>query len=700
MAATASGPGKTNLLATEPSPYLRQHAHNPVDWWPWGEAAFAEARRRDVPIFLSIGYATCHWCHVMAHESFEDAEVARRMNEAFVNIKVDREERPDVDEEYMAVCQQMTGHGGWPLTAILDHKKRAFFAGTYFPKESRHGRIGMLDLVPRITEAWTTKRADLEGQAEHILQHVRGEAHSHGDEMVSPDAEAPASLDGKVLTEATQAFAQRFDAEHGGFGSAPKFPSPHNLLFLLRRHARGDKDALAMVTTTLTKMADGGVRDHLGGGFHRYSTDREWLVPHFEKMLYDQAMLAMAYLEGFQATGETRFAWVACQTLDYVLRDLADPAGGFRCAEDADSEGVEGKFYVWTKAEIERLLGPDAELACAMSDITTAGNFEDEATHKRTGANILHIARSLDEVAAKRNLDPKTLQERMEPHRKRLLAERIKRVRPLLDDKVLTDWNGLMIAALAKAATVTESPRYLAAAKRCAEFLWTTMRRKDGGLRHRFHHGVVDEHSFLDDYAYVVWGFLELHDATLDALWLERAIEVAGHMQADFAHPGGGWFTSPKHGEDLGARRRDAADGALPSGNATAAWCLHRLSLLTGDTRWRDVADAAIAAHSAQVERWPPAFPMLLMALDLALGPTQELVVAGSGPGADAMLVEARMGYRPNLVLLRAGSATAKVAPWTAEHKPVGGKPAAYLCENKACKQPTTNAAELRRLLQ
>jgi uncharacterized protein YyaL (SSP411 family) len=680
-----------NRLAGEPSPYLRQHAQNPVAWWPWGEAAFAEARRRDVPVFLSIGYATCHWCHVMAHESFEDAAVAELMNAAFVNVKVDREERPDVDDVYMAVCQQMTGSGGWPLTVLLTPGKKPFFAGTYFPRESRHGRIGMLDLVPRVQEAWRTQRAQLEQQAEHILQHVRGEPHGHGEGEEGFDpTQAPTTETGlHTLQAGVAALAQRFDKAHGGFGVAPKFPSPHHLLFLLRQHARGDGRALPMVEAQLAAMALGGIRDHLGGGFHRYSTDRGWLLPHFEKMLYDQAMVAVACAEAFQATGNPAHADLTRSTLDYVLRDLADPAGGFRCAEDADSEGVEGKFYVWTKQEILDLLGPaDGERFCAAYGVTAEGNFHDEATRERTGANILHLGRPLSaaEEAA------------TAPLRAKLLAARNKRVRPLLDDKVLTDWNGLALAAFAKAGTALKEPRYLAAADRCADFLHAKMRRHDGRLLHRWHAGKTDATAFLDDHAYLLWGLLELYDATLESKRLAWATEVAGQLLDRFAAPEGGFHGAPNDGEDLGVRRKDAYDGALPSGNAVAAWSLHRLALLTGDTRWSDAADRTIGTYAAQVEQAPAAFTMMLAALDLALGPTQELAVAGT-VGADALVSAARAGYRPRLVLLRADAATAQAAPWLAEHKPLGGKAAAYLCESHACKSPTTDAAELRKLL-
>jgi uncharacterized protein YyaL (SSP411 family) len=689
----ASAGATQNRLAGEPSPYLRQHAGNPVEWWPWGEEAFAEARRRDVPVFLSIGYATCHWCHVMAHESFEDAEVARLLNAAFVCVKVDREERPDVDDAYMAVCQQMTGSGGWPLTVLLTPDKKPFFAGTYFPRESRHGRIGMLDLVPRVGEAWRTQRAQLEHQADHILQHLRGEAHAHGEgeEAFEPDEAQPAAAAGlHTLQAGVSALAQRFDPVHGGFGVAPKFPSPHHLLFLLRMRSReGEPAPLQMAQAQLRAMALGGIRDHLGGGFHRYSTDREWLVPHFEKMLYDQAMVALACAEAFQATGEPAHAELARSTLDYVLRDLADPAGGFRCAEDADSEGVEGKFYVWTRDEILRLLGPgDGERFCTAYGVAVEGNFHDEATRERTGTNILHLRGPL----------PAAEDAALAPLRAKLLAARGKRVRPLLDDKVLTDWNGLAIAALAKAGIVLNEPRYLEAATRCAAFLRAKMRRADGRLLHRWHAGRTDATAFLDDHAYLLWGLLELHEATLDASHLGWALEVAQQTLDRFSAPEGGFHGAPSDGEDLGVRRRDAYDGALPSGNAVAAWCLHRLALLTGDTKWSAAADRTLAAYAAQVEQAPAAFTMMLVALDLALGPTQELAIA---PGEDeaALLAEARRGHRPRLALLRADPATARLAPWLAEHRPLGGKAAAYLCEGHACKRPTADPAELRRLL-
>ena len=686
MAKQAPAGTRTNALADEPSPYLRQHMHNPVDWRPWGEAAFAEARRRDVPVFVSVGYATCHWCHVMAHDSFEDDEVARRMNAAFVNVKVDREERPDVDDALMAVCQAMTGSGGWPLNVLLTPDRKPFFAGTFFPKQSRHGRIGMLDLVPRIQEAWTTRRKELLEQAEHVVRHVAAD-----------DPQPRARLGAATLDAAAKAFAARFDATRGGFGGAPKFPSPHILLFLLRRWSRGqDPDALAMVVRTLHAMADGGVHDHVGGGFHRYSTDRDWLLPHFEKMLYDQAMLALAYSEAHQATGEARFAEVARGILEYVLRDLQDPAGGFRCAEDADSEGEEGRFYVWTKAELERVLGADARLVASAYGVSVEGNFEDEATHRRTGANVLHLPRPLAEVAQANGMSVADLQARLAAARKRLLAARSQRVRPLLDDKVLTDWNGLAIAAFAKAATALGEPRYLAAAAGAARFLKAKMTDRQGRLLHRWRDGRTDGLSFLDDHAFLLWGLVELYDASLDPAWLQAAVQVASQLLERFPDGHGGFTLSPKGGEDLGLRRRDAYDGAIPSGNSAAAYALLRLGLLTGDERWSAAGRGVLDAFSPQLAAHPQAFAMMLCALDLDVGPTQELVVAGDGKSALALLGVARTGFHPRLALLHARKGLADVAPWTAQHKPLaGGAAAAYLCQGQSCRAPTGDAKVL-----
>jgi uncharacterized protein YyaL (SSP411 family) len=650
-----------------------------VDWWPWGEEAFAEARRRDVPLFVSVGYSTCHWCHVMAHESFEDASVAGLMNDAFVCVKVDREERPDVDESLMAVCQAMSGSGGWPLSVVMAPDKRPFFAGTYFPRESKWGRIGMLDLVPRIQQAWQGQRAKLLEQADHTLAHLSTPPRAGGGEL------------GVVTIDAgAQGFLARFDAARGGFGPAPKFPSPHNLLFLLRHHHRtGNASSLQMVETTLEALQSGGIRDHLGGGFHRYSTDEGWLVPHFEKMLYDQALLAFAFAEAHQATGRADFAATCRATLDYALRDLADPAGGFRSAEDADSEGVEGKFYVWREGEIARILGPaDGQRFATAYGVRPNGNFRDEAGGSPSGANILHTPRPMTPAEAAA----------LAPMRTRLLAERAKRVRPHLDDKVLTDWNGMAIAAFAAGGRILGEPTYTAAAVRAAGFLHASMRRSGGRLRHRWRAGARDEFAFLDDSAFLLWGLVELYEATLDARWLVWAVEVAGAMMADHADADGTLRLSPRDAERLPAARTDAYDGAMPSGNSMAAWTLARLGLLTGDEAWTRDAQRIVQAFSGQVSQHPPAFPVLLMAADLLAGPTEEVVIAGEGAEADAMLAVLRGTFRPRTIWLRAAG-LGHVAAWTDGMRAPPGTAKAYACRGFACDAPVSTAAELARVL-
>ncbi len=472
----------SNRLQHAHSPYLLQHRENPVDWWAWSDEAFEAARAQDKPVFLSIGYSTCHWCHVMAHESFEDEEVARLMNDAFISIKVDREERPDIDNLYMTVCQMMTGHGGWPLTVLMTPDKKPFFAGTYFPKHSRHGRPGMLDLVPRIQQAWQEERQKLLASAEEITG------------ILQEAAARPASgrsLDQDALHLAFAQLRRRFDPQHGGFGTAPKFPAPHNLLFLLRYWKRTGEDlALRMVEATLHHMRLGGVYDHVGYGFHRYATDARWTLPHFEKMLYDQAMIALACVETFQATGNAAYEQTARDIFAYVLRDMTAPEGGFYSAEDADSEGREGKFYLWTLDELRAVLDADlAALVVRIYNVEAAGNFEEEATRQRTGENILYLKKPLAEHAAALGVDEATLAARLERARQILFDHREARVHPGKDDKVLTDWNGLMIAVLARAARVFDDDAYARAAQGAAAFLLTTMRRDDGRLLHRFRRG-------------------------------------------------------------------------------------------------------------------------------------------------------------------------------------------------------------------
>ncbi len=527
----------TNRLAEEKSPYLLQHAENPVDWYAWGEEAFELAKKENKPVFLSIGYSTCHWCHVMAHESFEDEDVARLMNDAFVNIKVDREERPDIDGVYMEVAQMITGRGGWPLTIIMTPDKKPFYAATYIPKEGRHNMLGMMDLVPRIKELWETDQANIDeviGKIEQALS--ESSSPGHKDDLTLADVDLAYSQ-----------LSQRFDEERGGFGSAPKFPSPHNLLLILRHWKRtGDERALYIAEKTLQSMRLGGLFDHLGFGFHRYSTDAEWLLPHFEKMLYDQASLMMAYTEAYQITKKQEYADVVRDISEYVTRDLTSPEGAFYSAEDADSEGEEGKFYTWTQNEIKDVLKEDvANIFLQVYNIHEEGNFEDEATRKTTGLNIPHLKQSIDIKTDSTNMSRQELEILLDNARTKLFIRRERRVRPSLDDKILTDWNGFMIAALAKASVAIGEKKYLEVAEKALSFILETMLDEKRGLFHRYKDGDVAIGAFLDDYAYLVWALLEAYEATFKPEYLEQAKNLTLELIENFwdEEEGGFFFT-------------------------------------------------------------------------------------------------------------------------------------------------------------
>jgi len=509
---------KANHLINEKSPYLLQHAYNPVDWYPWGEEAFEKARRENKPIFLSIGYSTCHWCHVMEHESFEDSTVAEEMNKTFISIKVDREERPDIDNIYMSVCQLLTGSGGWPLTIIMTPKKKPFFAGTYFPKETRFGRIGIIELTQKIAESWIVERDKINSSAEQIVEAIKNQQNISGNSEITEEA----------MNNAFEQFKSRFDSQFGGFGSSPKFPSPHNLTFLLRywKHT-GNLDALKMVEKTISSMRLGGIFDHIGFGFHRYSTDREWFLPHFEKMLYDQAMLTSAYIETYQATQNEEYALVAREIIEYVLRDMTSSEGGFYSAEDADSEGIEGKFYVWSIDEIRKILNEkEAQLFITTYNLEQDGNFSEEATKIKTGENIPHLKSNLHDIAKRIVLNQSELERRLETIRQKLFAEREKRIHPYKDDKILTDWNGLMIASLAKTARVLDNDKFKNAAIKAMEFILTKMKDSNNRLLHRYRDGEFSIQATLDDYAFVIWGLLELYETTFDINYLKTAIEL------------------------------------------------------------------------------------------------------------------------------------------------------------------------------
>jgi len=690
-----------NRLADEQSPYLRQHAANPVDWYAWGDEAFEVARDQDRPIFLSIGYATCHWCHVMAHESFEDEDVARLLNRAFVPVKIDREERPDVDAVYMTVCQMMTGHGGWPLTVVLTPELEPFFAGTYFPRASRGGRIGMLELLPRIESLWRDRREDVDESAASITEALRAATSV-------PEGEAPGESDVAAVMKTLEA---RFDRQHGGFGGAPKFPSPHTLMFLLRAWERsGDGTALDMATTTLHAMRRGGLHDQLGGGFHRYSTDAQWRLPHFEKMLYDQALIALAYTEAWQATGEDAFESTARRTLDYVLRELRDPAGGFHSAEDADSEGEEGKYYVWTDAELAAALPNDDDLELAMRAFGAepGGNFRDEATGRRSGANVLLLAEDAGELAARRGGDRAQMAERMDAIRRRLLEVRAARVAPERDDKVLADWNGLAIAGLARAGRVFGEARYVDAASRAADFVHSTLRAPGGRPLHRWRAGDAAIPAMADDMAFMAWGLVELYEATYEPRWLERALEVIDDLIERFEAPGGGFFQTPADVEPTLVRVQESSDGALPSANSVAALTLLRVGRLVGRTDLEVTARRTLEALGGRVSGSPAAHTAFLQAVLFEAGPTAEVVVSGAADGTATrrLLSPLRRGFHPRTVTLfrpsddaDTAARLARLAPFTKSLRPVDGVAAAYVCRNHTCERPRTEPGALERAL-
>ena len=693
-----TAPPHRNRLAREKSPYLLQHASNPVDWHPWGEEAFEIARREDRPIFLSIGYSTCHWCHVMERESFEQEDVARILNQHFVPVKVDREERPDVDQIYMTVCQALTGSGGWPLTLILTPDRRPFFAGTYFPPEARSGRPGLKEILYQVVSAWEQQRDRVAEAAERITREIQPQfAGNPG-----------GALGAETLRLAFEQLASRYDEPHGGFGIAPKFPTAHVLTFLLRYWLRaGEPRALEMVETTLQAMRRGGIFDHVGFGFHRYSTDREWLVPHFEKMLYDQALLMIAYVEAYQATGNPLYGAVAKEIAAYVLRDMTSPEGAFYSAEDADSEGEEGKFYVWRRSEVEAILGAeDAALYCRAYHIEPDGNWRDEATGRIPGTNIPHLDEAPAGIAKEVGIEPAALAQRLEASRQKLFQARERRVRPHKDDKILTSWNGLMIAALSKAGQAFDDPSYAKAAERALDFLSAKLVREDGRLLARFRDGEAAHPAYLDDYAFLAWGLLELYEATFAARHLDAALRLVGEMERLFRDArAGGYFFTGEDGEALLARAKEIYDGAAPSGNSVAALVLLRLGRITGDAAFERSAEAIFKAFSGTAARAPTAHTQLLAALDFALGPTREIVIAGekADPEARSMAREVTRRFMPRKIVLwnapDESKALHRLAPFVKAQTPIAGASAAYLCENYACRAPVTSADELGRLL-
>ena len=681
-------PHAPNRLAREKSPYLLQHALNPVDWYPWGEEAFERARREDKPIFLSIGYSTCHWCHVMERESFENDAVAAALNTHFVAVKLDREERPDVDRVYMTAMQMMGLGGGWPLNVFLTPDLTPFYGGTYFPPQSTHGRIGMLDLLPRIDEAWRTQRDQVLTQSAQVIEALSSLSARTGE--AGGDRAA-------LLERAFESLARSEDEGFGGFGREPKFPQPSNLAFLFHWYARDPglhREALDMALRQLDAMRQGGIHDHLGGGFHRYSTDRLWLVSHFEKMLYDQSQIAWGYLAAFQLTGQLAHAAAARGIFDYVRRDLMSPEGGFYSAEDADSEGEEGRFYVWTPTQVAEVLGAaDAELFCAFHDITPRGNFE-HAT------SIIHVMQPLEEFARARGLDTATLAERFGRCRMALLAARSRRVRPHLDDKVLTAWNGLMISAFARGARALADASLAATAARAGEFIMSRMfDPATGALLRRYRDGEAAAAGQLDDYAYMAYGCLDLYRATFDVVWLERAVALTEALIERFADDEhGGLFESPAGDPHVRVRMKSDYDGAENSGASIAALVLLALGRLLDRGGWIERAGTLLAFHAGRLERAPSAMPTMLLAMELEAGAPRHIVVTGPRENAAtrALVGEFDQRYCPeDLLLLIDGDATrqrlAALAPFTAALAPLHGTATAYVCIQYACRLPATD---------
>ncbi len=688
-----------NRLLLEKSPYLLQHAANPVDWYPWGPEAFEKARNENKPIFLSIGYSTCHWCHVMKRESFEDPEVAPLMNDAFISIKVDREERPDIDAVYMMVSQMMTGGGGWPLTIIMTPDKKPFFAATYIPKETRFGRMGMLELVPHISELWATRRDEITDDAARITAALRDASEYAPGEDLDP------TLERIAFDELTN----RFDEEHGGFGSAPKFPPGHTLLFLLRYWKRtGNPRPLQIVEETLGAMRQGGIYDQVGFGFHRYSTDSAWLVPHFEKMLYDQAMLTMAYTETYQATGKEEYAATVREIIHYVLRDMTDPQGAFYTAEDAESEGEEGRFYVWTEDEIRQALDKgDADLATRLFSVETAGNFEGGMTGKKTGRNIFHLRDSFKEFTSRLGIPDKELGGKVQAIRSKLLAVREKRSRLHRDDKIITDWNGLMVAALAKAARVMDEPSYATAAGRSLDFILRNLRDPEGRLLHRYRDGEAALPAHLDDYTFLIWGLLELYETTFEARYLQSALDLNKRVIEYFwDEEDGGFYLTADDSETLLVRPKEVYDGAVPSGNSVAMLNLLRLSSITGDADLEEKAAQIGRTFSQRVKSAPAAYTQLMVALDFAIGPSYELIISGDSKADDTkvMLKALRQQFVPNKVVVL--HPTEQDSPdidmlleFLKDYPSIDGKATAYVCLDYACKLPTTDVEIMVRLL-
>jgi len=681
-------PRHTNRLIDATSPYLIQHAHNPVDWYPWGEEALSRARAEDKPILLSIGYSACHWCHVMAHESFEDEAIAERLNQDFVCVKVDREERPDLDDIYMAATLAMNhGQGGWPMTVFLTPEQEPFFAGTYFPPTDRWGRPGFTTLLERIAELWRTDRRALCEQAGRVVEYLREQAvPAPGPDLGRPE-----------IDEAVHQLGDSFDPAFGGFGPAPKFPPTGALLLLLREHTRtGDEAAARMARRTLDAMAQGGMYDQIGGGFCRYSVDERWLVPHFEKMLYDNALLARVYLEAHQALGDSFYRRIAVEVLDYVLAEMTSPEGGFFSATDADSEGEEGKFFVWTPAEVEAVLGAEAARRfCAFYDITEGGNWE--------GRSIPNTPLPISEVAHRLGVDEAGLAEELQRSRRRLYEARLGRVPPGLDDKVLTAWNGLMVGALAEGYRVLRDRLYLEAATRAADFVLGRLRNDDGRLLRAFRAGRAHLDGYLEDHAHLADALVDLYEAGGEARFLDEALALSEQIRSRFAAPDGGFLSTGSGHEKLILRHREGHDGAVPNANAIAAQVLVRLSRHLGRPELAAEAERALRSYARAIQQQPRAFIRSLLVADSLLEAPVELALVGAAAdeACEALAAELSRHHLPNRIVAHHDPAEGEATlPLLVGKSLVGGRPALYVCRDFACRAPATEPTEVEVALQ
>ncbi len=686
-----------NHLKDEKSPYLLQHRDNPVDWYPWGEEAFQKAKDENKPIFLSIGYSTCHWCHVMSRESFQDPEIGQLINQVFVPVKVDREERPDIDSIYMTVCQMITGSGGWPLTIIMTPDLKPFFAGTYFPKDTGPRGTGLRDLILNVHELWENQEGELLKSADELTVSLEKISQGKPGDSLTPE----------IITQTYHSLQENFDQQYAGFGTNQKFPTPHHLLFLLRYWKQtGETEALNMVQETLKAMRKGGIYDHIGFGFHRYTVDQQWIIPHFEKMLYDQALLAMAYTEAYQATGETEYRETAEEVLEYILRDMRSPEGGFYSAEDADSEGEEGKFYLWTAEEIQDLLGPeDGALFQTVYSISPEGNFKDEARGIKTGKNILHRTKTWDEISAELEIPSDQLWWKMEHAREVLFPAREARIHPGKDDKILTDWNGLVITALSIAGKVFGREDYLVAAGEAVDFIMTHL-HSQGRLKHRWREGESAIEGNLDDYAYLIWGLLELYQATFQAEYLKAALKLNQTLTKHFwDNEEGGYYFTPDHAPQILVRQKEAYDTALPSGNSVQQMNLERLYLLTGENNFRETSESLEKYFSPTMKQTPAAFTMFLSAIMFQTSPSFEVTILGEKDSLDTqgMLKALQKEYLPQVVLVLKSSSDdliKELIPSLENKTMVGNQATAYVCGDGTCQAPVNTPEELINLLK